>query len=857
MLQNSGNSLDPLLKPTSATTEPQLLRNLSLLETWGFGLTGLLLWIGVAPGTQEELGAQAMWVWVPGAIVGVLVNLQVRQLGLLLPNISGGTPSYVTHLLKEYPRLTSYAAIGYFISWVAVLPINGIILSNLVQAILEPLGIFLPDAVLQIGFTVLAFIVALSGSHALGTLHLIFIVPAVGFLLAFCLQGSQAVFFSGANLDFLPGDGSTFSFQGWAKWYLNGTYAFYACETAAVFVADSKRPQGTLQSLLVAAGLLPFVYIGGSWLLLHLVQTPGLRDDTFLTLFSAAQTFWGKYTPFLVTFLVVSSSLLTSASAVAVCPRILYQLAQDHHISPVLGVTSRQGVFTPGLLLTLVLSLVWLTFGNVNRIVMITVVGWLVCFIVLHWGLWKKRHQYPGVLFPWLSLGFCAMELVVLVVGGLAWGLPDLLIGLLLPIAVLLIDRLLQNLSWQPLKPEWWIKHYELRRQKSLQSFIGLQVLILTLFIGGATIISWFSSTLVTRSPVNNQAHPDLLIVLILVLSFIGVAIACWTIFPQIVAVNTARQQAEKLSADLQQTIAALQQTQLQMVQQEKMSSLGQLVAGIAHEINNPINFIYGNVSYAQTYVTDLLSFIDFYQQQYPEPNPEIAAEADRIDLEFLQKDIIKLLNSMQVGTDRIREIVLSLRNFSRTDESECKTIDIHSGINSTLMILQHRLKANAEEPEIKIIKDYGELPPVECYPGQLNQVFMNILANAIDALRELGCGESMGRSPCITVRTLLTNSEWVQVSIADNGTGIPEEIKSRIFDPFFTTKPVGKGTGIGMSISYQIITEKHKGKIFCRSTPGQSTEFTIEIPLRLTAATPNLVVINSHNNGNGKDENY
>ncbi|MEB3337426.1 MAG: PAS domain-containing sensor histidine kinase, partial [Leptolyngbyaceae bacterium] len=282
------NTGSPELESSHASNSTQVLRNLSLVETWGFGLTGLLLWMGVAPATQAELGTQAMWVWIPGAIIGIVINLQVRQLGRTLPGVSGGTPNYVTHLLKDYPKLTSYAAIGYFVSWVAVLPVNAIILADLVQAILEPLGIALPDIGLRIGFTVLAFIVAFSGSHALGTLHLVFLLPAVGFLLAFCLQGSHAVILSSSTFSLLPNDGSTFSFQGWAKWYLNGTYAFYACETATVFVADSKRPFGTLQSLLIAAGLIPVVYIGGSWMLLHLAAEPGLGDNTFLHLLAAA-----------------------------------------------------------------------------------------------------------------------------------------------------------------------------------------------------------------------------------------------------------------------------------------------------------------------------------------------------------------------------------------------------------------------------------------------------------------------------------------------------------------------------------------------------------------------------------------
>lgn len=831
------------VSPAQVDFEPvtpvRLQRNLSLIETWGFGLTGLLLWMSVAPGAHHDLGAQAMWVWIPGALIGMIVNFQVRQLGQLFPDVSGGTPNYITHLLKDYPWLTRYAAIGYFISWVAVLPVNAIILTDLVKANFELLGITLPETLLRIGFTVLAFIVAFSGSRALGTLHLVFLLPAVGFLLAFCLQGMVWLTSSSSSLDLLRQDGSVFSFQGWAKWYLNGTYAFYACETASVFVADSKQPRGTLRSLAVAAGFIPLVYIGGSWLLMHLAIAPGLSDDTFLNLLTVAQPFWGQSASFLVTFLVVSSSLLSCATAVSICPRILYQLAQDNHLAPVFGVTSRQGVFAPGLVLTLMLSLVCLLGGNVHHIVMVTGVGWLVSFIVLHGGLWLQRHQ-SNIFLASGSLLLCGLELVVLGVGGFAWGVQYLLIGLLLPVLVLFGDRALRLLSWQILQPEWWLQQYEYEKKQSFQNFIALEVFILVLFICGATSASWFVSESVAQFSL--VQHADLLVVLLLLLSFVGVAIACWTVFPQIVAVNEAREEAERSTNDLQATLQQLQQTQMQLVQQEKMSSLGQLVAGVAHEINNPVNFIYGNVEFANEYVEDLLGLLHLYQQHYPNPTPEIQQHANQIDVEFLRQDLLKILSSMQLGTDRIRQIVMSLRNFSRTDETDVKAVNIHEGIESTLLILQHRLKARSGYPIIEVIRDYGELPLVECYPGQLNQVFMNILANAIEALEETFESRKLAPKinqqitdsypdPQITIRTTVIPG-WVKIAIADNGSGIPEAVQSRIFDPFFTTKPIGKGTGMGMSISYQIVQEKHNGKLNCFSTPGQGAEFVIQLPI-------------------------
>jgi signal transduction histidine kinase len=300
----------------------------------------------------------------------------------------------------------------------------------------------------------------------------------------------------------------------------------------------------------------------------------------------------------------------------------------------------------------------------------------------------------------------------------------------------------------------------------------------------------------------------------------------------------------------LEALLKQLNTTQMQMVQSEKMSSLGQLVAGIAHEINNPINFIHGNLTHVQQYSQDLLNVVQLYQTHHPTPVAEIETQVEAIDLEFLQDDLPKLLDSMKMGSDRIREIVISLRNFSRLDQAEFKTVDLHEGIDSTLLILQHRLKAKPENPEINLIREYGDLPAVECYPGQLNQVLMNILANAIDALEESNRDRSYqdikDHPNSITIRTSIldaqqdapilnsqTDPRWVEIGISDNGSGMPEAIQTQIFNPFFTTKPVGKGTGMGMAISHQIITETHKGRLECCSKLGEGTTFMIQIPVQ------------------------
>ncbi|HLO48089.1 MAG TPA: response regulator [Kamptonema sp.] len=298
------------------------------------------------------------------------------------------------------------------------------------------------------------------------------------------------------------------------------------------------------------------------------------------------------------------------------------------------------------------------------------------------------------------------------------------------------------------------------------------------------------------------------------------------------------------LTQQLERTLQDLQQTQTQLVQSEKMSSLGQLVAGIAHEINNPITFIYSNLNHVQNYGSDLIDLLRLYQKELKNPSLEILQKQQEIELDFLLEDLFKILCSMRTGSERIQQIVLSLQDFSRTDRSGWQPVDVHIGLDNTILMLQHRLPAREGRPDIKIIKEYGNLPLVECYAGLLNQAFLNILNNAIDALELSGLSCPLSREEfkveaennyklTIKIHTEVLDDNRVLIKIADNGMGMSEAVRMRIFDPFFTTKPVGDGTGLGLSISYQIVVQQHKGELKCISEQSAGTEFWIEIPIR------------------------
>ncbi len=543
----------PVKIPESSAIAPQqsrsrLPQNLSSFETWGFGATGLLLWFGVAPAMHIELGEQAIWVWIPCVVASVLLNLQIKRLGTQWPEMSGGTPNYAARLLADYPLIARYAAIGYWLGWVSVPAINAIILADLIKSILLEFNLQSPDGFLKVAFVILPYIVAFSGVRSLAIFQAFFIVPAVGLLIAFCFGGISWLTFAPNSPGLLPATAvSPPSFVLWAKWFFVAVYAVYGCETASSFVAESRRPDLTLKCLQYMAALIPIVYVGGSWVLARLSTDIQAGENTFLHLLSAAKPFWGGTASILITFLVAAGCLLSSATAVSNSPRVLYQLALDRQLSPLFTLFTNRSVIGHGLFATLIMSLLCLLWGDVSRVVMVTGVGYLSSMMAVHLGLWLQRDR-PEVLYPYWALLFLAIESVVLIVGGIAWSWLDLIIGLILPIVILSADALIRRSSLDFFQVQKWKKLYQHTTFFKSFDFMIVQTITIIVLVCGSTSLGWLAHTLLNlQFDRSGKNFNDLFLVLLLIVAFIGIAIACWTSLPEVMAMEEAKHRAEHL----------------------------------------------------------------------------------------------------------------------------------------------------------------------------------------------------------------------------------------------------------------------------------------------------------------------
>ncbi len=786
------------------STIPGLLRSLNPLETYGLGLAGIPGWTGVVPSIHAALASQAIFVWLPVTFIGVLINYQVKRLGMEWVDISGGTPNYISRLLSRYPLIARYATIGYLLCWISTISLNAIILTDLVTANLKVFGVILPDLILRIGFMILPFILALSGTRALSILVLFFILPSIGLIIAFSFQGVGWLVFSPESPGFFPSNWGTFSFADWAKWFFFATFVTYSSETASSFVADSRRPVETLRFLDFAAWTGAMIFILGSWVVMRLA--PGAQlgaagaNDPFANLVAASYPFWGQTASLIITFLLGSSCLLTIATAVSNCPRILYQLALDQHLAPVFGVVSRQGVFGPALVLVFALSIFFFLWGDVAHIVVIGNVGWFVSFALLHLSLWLQRGK-PGILAPWWSLGIFVVEAIVLVVGGIAWEWQYLLIGLLAPVGILLIDAVIRSVRYAPFQAAWWVKKYQKQATLGLKDLLMFQVTILTILVCGSLLIGWGFRSLLKEDAV--KEGNNLILVLLMIVAFIGVAIACWTTLPQVFAIEQARLRAENLNQDLEIRVEE-RTTQLKHAMESADTAnraKSEFLANMSHELRTPLNGILG---YGQ-----------------------ILQRSSNLTVKERQG-----INVIQQCGSHLLTLINDVLDLSKIEaqKMELQSQDVH--LMTFLQGVVEICRIRAQQKSILFNYQFDNRLPVgvQVDEKRLRQVLINLLSNAIKFTDR---GEVNFQVEWLE-QSEGDDTHQICFSVEDTGVGMPADHLDKIFLPFEqvgSSHRQAEGTGLGLAISQRIVGMLGS-TIAVTSHLGQGSRFWFAIAL-------------------------
>ncbi|MBW3651599.1 MAG: amino acid permease, partial [Actinobacteria bacterium] len=873
-------------------SDRRLPRVLTGPDTWGFGFTGLLLWLFVAEGANKTLGAGAGLLWVVMTPLAILFNLQVKRMGERWSDVAGGTPNYTARLFDGIPWLRRYAAAAYFVGWASVPTLSAMLLADVVEENLASAAVAPPPLwALRVAFTVVAFVVAFGGSRTLGVLHLFFVVPAVGGLVLFCLEGVGWLALSSASPGLVPSDASTlwsgFALGDWAKWYFAGAYAIYGVDTASSFVADSLKPRTTLRCLKVAAGFIPLVYLGGSLVIMRL-GTGASGTNLAGDLTAAAGHYWGTAAPWMVTFLVAAACLLATATATGNCPRMLYQLARDGDVSPVFAAVSPRGVPGPALWFTLFFALVFLVWGDATSLLVAAGTGYFSFCVLMRLGLWLRRGQ-PEARWPRLSLGIFVFEASILVVGGIAWGWEPFLVGLMLPVAVLALDAVVGRVPLGVLSPSWWARRYRYRYSESLKDAAGSQVAMQIVLVCLAAAGGWGFSRM-TATSAGDDVRGNLFAILIIAIGFIGIATASWTTLWQVFRLTAARDRANSLLTAVDDAIVVTDDDGVirlvnagaqQLLTGGDGSIAGHTLGAVLETFRGPpgqwprrsehvLKRSYGGDITVEAMLSPISSeqvsghilvVRDISRRKRDEEMlaaaRDQALEASRLKSEFLATMSHEIrtpmngvigLTGLLLGTElderqrqyaqgvqgageALLSIINDILDFSKIEagklEIEVVDFDIVAVVEEVADLVAESARRKGLELVAYCLPD---LPAaLRGDPARLRQVLINLASNAIKFTER---GE-------VVIRARLEESSEesvvVRFEVVDTGIGIADADAERLFEPFSqadasTTRRYG-GTGLGLAISTQLVTAMG-GELGVDSEPGHGSTFWFSLPL-------------------------